>query len=82
MIDEHSDVGGRKVFDQDNKGWKAVCNALKGRAIPDDDQYTLQAALLTTRSCQDVCHITVLDMDDAADFFSARAGNASVSALY
>ena len=39
VIDEHSEIAGRRVFDQDNKGWKAVCNALKGRAIPDDDQY-------------------------------------------
>ena len=30
VIDEHSDVDGRHVFDQDNKGWKAVSNALKG----------------------------------------------------
>ena len=27
VIDEHSDVEGRHIFDQDNKGWKAVCNA-------------------------------------------------------
>ena len=82
VIDEHSDVDGRHVFDQDNKGWKAVSNAIKGRVIPDDDQYTLSVALLSTRSCQNVCHITVLDMKDAPDFFSARAGDYSVTGLY
>ena len=82
VIEEYSDVEGRHIFDQDNKGWKAVSNALKGRIIPDDDQYTLQVALLTTRSCQDVCHITVLDMKDAPDFFSARSGDYSVTGLY
>ena len=82
VIDEHSDVDGRHVFDQDNKGWKAVSNAIKGRVIPDDDQYTLSVAMLSTRSCQNVCHITVLDMKDAPDFFSARSGDYSVTGLY
>ena len=41
VINEHSDVDGRHVFDQDNKGWKAVSNALKGLVIDDDDQYHL-----------------------------------------
>lgn len=82
VIEEYSDVKGRHIFDQDNKGWKAVSNAIKGRVIPDDDQYTLSVALLSTRSCQDVCHITVLDMKDAPDFFSARIGDYNVTGLY
>lgn len=39
VIDEHCGIDGRHIFDQDNKGWKAVSNAIKGRLIPDDDQY-------------------------------------------
>ena len=70
VIDEHSDVQRRQVFDQDNKGWKAISNAIKGRLIPDDDQYTLGVALLSTRSKENVCHITFMDRADAADFFS------------
>jgi hypothetical protein len=46
VIDEHSHIDGRRVFDQDNKAWKAIPNALKGRVIPDDDQYTLGVALI------------------------------------
>lgn len=82
IIDEHSDVGGRKVFDQDNKGWKAVCNALKGRAIPDDDQYTLGVTLLSTRSTEDVCHITLLGIQDASDFFAFHSGDYAAGSIY
>ncbi len=46
IIDEHTAMEGRHIFDQDNKGWKAVSNAIKGRLIPDDDQHTLAVALL------------------------------------
>jgi hypothetical protein len=41
VVDEHSSINCRRVFDQDNKGWKAIPNALKGRVIPNDDQYSL-----------------------------------------
>ena len=75
VIDEHSDVTGRRAFDQDNKGYKSISNAVKGRLFPDDDQYTLGLVLLSTRSSENVCHITILDRADAADFFSLRAGN-------
>ena len=75
VIDEHSDVTGRRAFDQDNKGYKSISNAVKGRLFPDDDQYTLGLVLLSTRSGENVCHITILDRADAADFFSLRAGN-------
>lgn len=41
MIDEHCDIAARQVYDQDNKAWKAISNALKGRVVADDDQYSL-----------------------------------------
>ena len=72
VIEERSDIYGRRVFDQDNKGWKAVSNAIKGRLIPDDDQYTLGIALLSLRSSENACHITLMDADDAGDFFTVR----------
>lgn len=40
MIDEHCDIAARQVYDQDNKAWKAISNALKGRVVADDDQYS------------------------------------------
>lgn len=82
VIDEHSDVGGRRIFDQDNKGWKAVCNALKGRVIPDDDQYTLGVSLLSTQSTENICHITLMDIADAADFFALHSGDYAVGDVY
>ena len=78
VIDERSDVAGRRVYDQDNKGFKVISNALKGRVFPDDDQYTLGVALLSSRSSENVCHITILDRADAGDFFSLRVGDRSI----
>ena len=70
VIDEHCGIDGRHIFNQDNKGYKAISNAIKGRLIPDDDQYTLALALLSQKSDLNVCHITLLDQMDAADFFA------------
>ena len=75
VIEEHSNVAGRRVFDQDNKGWKSISNAIKGRLIPDDDQYTLGVALLSSRSSENACTITLLDSADATDFFALRSGD-------
>lgn len=82
VIDEHCGIAGRHIFDQDNKGWKAVSNAIKGRLIPDDDQHTLALALLSTKSELDVCHITLLDQSDAADFFSMHSGDYAIAGFY
>ena len=82
VIDEFTSVKGRHIFDQDNKGWKAVSNAIKGRLIPDDDQHTLGLALLSGRSELDVCHITLLDLSDAADFFAFHSGDYEVKHFY
>lgn len=51
IIDEHCEIDARRVYDQDNKGWKAIANAIKGRLIPDDDQYSLACAF-----SPDACH--------------------------
>jgi len=82
VIDEHCGIDGRHIFDQDNKGWKAVSNALKGRLIPDDDQHTLSLALLSRKSELNVCHIALLDQADAADFFSMHSGDYIRSDFY
>ena len=73
VIEEHSEISGRRAFDQDNKGWKTVSNAVKGRLIPDDDQYTLGVCLLSTWSGENACHITLLDASDAGVFFTSHA---------
>ena len=69
VIDEHSDVDGRHVFDQDNKGWKAVSNALKGLVIDDDDQYHLSVHMMSSRSAENVCHISLVLPESTEEFF-------------
>ena len=75
VIDEHCDIDSRKVFDQDNKGWKAIPNALKGRAFKDDDQFTLGIALISTRSAKPACHVYLFPRYDTGDFFSLLGGD-------
>ena len=73
VIEEFCDVDSRNVFDQDNKGFKAVSNAIKGRLVEDDDQFTLSVCLLSQRfSGARSCHIYVLPLSEAGDFFSMR----------
>ena len=73
VIEEFCDVDSRNVFDQDNTGWKAVSNAIKGRLVEDDDQLTLSVCLLSPRfSGARSCHIYVLPLSEAGDFFSMR----------
>lgn len=74
IVDEHCDVESRQVYDQDNKGWKAIPNAIKGRLIEDDDQFSLQVALLSTKDKVPACHIYLIHPDDTGDFFSLRTG--------
>ncbi len=72
VIDEHCDVDFRRVFDQDNKAWKAIPNALKGYVFDDDDQFTLSVSLISKRSKEDCCHIYVMPMGEAFLFFRER----------
>ena len=62
---------------------EAVSNAIKGRLIPDDDQHTLAVALLSTAvQSQECCHITVLPLSDAHDFFSAHSSDYALGNFY
>lgn len=72
-IDEYCDIASRQVYDADNKGWKAISNAIKGRLVADDDQFSLSLCLLSQRLPETECHIYVLPMADAGDFFFMRA---------
>lgn len=83
VIDEHTAIEGRHIFDQDNKGWKAVSNAIKGRLIPDDDQHTLAVALFSTKVTeQECCHISLLPQADAHDFFGAHSSDYALGNFY
>jgi hypothetical protein len=79
VIDEHCNVESRTVYDQDNKGWKAIPNALKGRVIKDDDQFTLSVHLTSTYSAETACHIYLLPQSEVGDFFYAKYENYPIS---
>ena len=74
IINEHCDLLNRQIYDQDNKGWKAVPNAIKGVLVPDDDQFTLELALLSTLDGTPSCHIYLLPQEEAGEFFALRTG--------
>lgn len=75
IIDEHCNIENRQIFDQDNKGWKVVPNALKGLVISDDDQFSLGVALISTWDREISCHIHVMNIEDAGAFFSFQTGD-------
>ena len=67
-IVEHCDHTNRNAFDNDNKGWKMIPNALKGRLFEDDDQFHLSLGLFSKLSEKPACHIYVMPLTDASDF--------------
>ena len=72
IIDEHCDIQSRNAYDQDNKGWKAISNALKGRVFPDDDQFNLSIAMVASVSENPFCDIYIIGAEDAGSFFFLR----------
>lgn len=67
-IVEYCDYESRTVFDQDNKAWKAIPNALKGRVFEDDDQFRLDIGLFTKMSENMSCQIYVIPEEQLNDF--------------
>ena len=60
-----------------------MSNAVKGRLIPDDDQHTLAVALLSTQDTKcECCHITLLPLEDAHDFFAAHSSDYASQNFY
>ena len=72
VMEELCDVDSRQVYDADNKGWKAVSNALNVLLVADNDQFSLSVCLLARRSPARECHIYVLPLQDTEDFFFMR----------
>ena len=46
-IVEYCDYDNREVYDQDNKSWKMIPNAIKGRVVKDDEQFRLDIGLFS-----------------------------------
>lgn len=67
-IVEHCPVDCSGTFDNDNKGFKGVVNALKGRLFKDDNQFELALGMFTVIDEDVCCHIYVTPYDEAGDF--------------
>lgn len=81
VIDEHTDIQNRHIFDQDNKGWKAISNGLKGLVIADDDQYHMSVVLLSQKSHENICHIALVPPEGIEEFFRMRKKGIAYRAL-
>lgn len=61
--------GAATAFDNDNKGYRAIPNALKGRLFEDDNQFIMSLGLFTVDSDEDShCDIYIIPIEDVADF--------------
>ncbi len=67
-IVEHSPMDTSGAYDHDNKGFKAVINALKGRLFSDDNQFEMSLGLFTVQDEDSCCHIYVTPFELAGDF--------------
>ena len=71
-IIERCSYENRSSFDNDNKGYKAVQNALKGRLFRDDNQFELSIGLFSELDDEAACHIYVMPENEVSDFFCMR----------
>lgn len=67
-ITEHCNFSTAAVFDNDNKGFKGVINALKGRLFKDDNQFELSLGLFNVIDEETYCDIYIMPFDSASAF--------------
>ena len=67
-IVEHSPLDASGAYDNDNKGFRAVINALKGRLFPDDNQFEMSLGLFTIQDEECCCHVYVMPFESTGDF--------------
>lgn len=66
-IVEYCSYEHHNALDNDNKGWKMIPNALKGRVIEDDSQFCLSIGLFSKLSDENYCEIYVTPLEDASN---------------
>ena len=69
-IEEYCDYDNREVYDQDNKSWKMIPNAIKGRVVKDDEQFRLDIGLFSKISDTPACHIYVIPQTQLSEFMN------------
>ena len=75
-IVEYCNFENHNSLDNDNKGWKMIPNALKGRVIADDNQFILSVGLFAKISEIPHLEIYILPPEDASIFMSMMEENA------
>ena len=75
-IVEYCSYEKHNALDNDNKGWKMIPNALKGRVIADDSQFILSVGLFAKLADDTRCEIYVLPPEDGAAFMEMLASDA------
>lgn len=75
-IVEYCNFENHHSLDNDNKGWKMIPNAIKGRVIPDDNQFILSVGLFAKLSENPHSEIYILPPEDAANFMEILANDA------
>ncbi|MBQ2707581.1 MAG: hypothetical protein IJF67_04895 [Clostridia bacterium] len=75
-IVEYCNYEKHNALDNDNKGWKMIPNALKGRVIADDSQFILSVGLFAKLADDARCEIYVLPPEDGAEFMEMLASDA------
>lgn len=72
-IVEYCSNENHNALDNDNKGWKMIPNALKGRVISDDNQFVLSIGLFAKMSDDIRCEIYVMPPEDGSIFMDLLA---------
>lgn len=72
-IVEYCNNENHNALDNDNKGWKMIPNALKGRVISDDNQFVLSIGLFAKMSDDIRCEIYVMPPEDGSIFMDLLA---------
>ena len=67
-IVEYVNHENHNALDNDNKGWKMIPNALKGRVIEDDNQFVLSIGLFSKLSENLHSEIYVMPLEDGSAF--------------
>ncbi len=67
-IVEYANHENHNALDNDNKGWKMIPNALKGRVVEDDNQFVLSIGLFSKLSENVRSEIYVMPPEDGSVF--------------
>jgi hypothetical protein len=69
VVIEHTSPEIVQSYDHDNKGFRAIPNALKGRLFGDDNQFTMSYAMFSVHDENDPhCDIYIIPVEDIVDF--------------